>query len=463
MRTRVWMSIVLCTLIVGLTSSTISAAPKGKPAASPAKASAFKTVLARMDLKDGDSVVFLGDSITHQCLYTQYVEDFYYTRYPQMRIHFHNSGIGGDRAADALARFDGDVAVHKPRYVTILLGMNDGSYRDFDKQVFDTYQKDMTELLDRLAKIGATAIPMTPTMFDSRAARLRGKVMEPRDTYYNGVLALYGAWLREMAEQRGLGFVDMYSPLNQLTITERKRNADFTLIKDAVHPDAPGQVIMATAIISDICPRSSVSSISIQEKAGKLSAVGVNGKLADFQAEGDCIRFTFTANALPWVLPPEALPGYQLTAAGHRYSNEAFAARNLKPGKYELKIDGQSVGTWADGQLAFRVELEANDKTPQYQQALRVAMLNRERTEKAVHPLRNLWLQVKMRERGIKLLAAKNSPPQLAAAKEALSKWQANEFQAGVAKFEALARDYEEQIYHASQPLARKYELTRVK
>jgi lysophospholipase L1-like esterase len=191
------MSILVCALSALLPARTMAAPPKPAAATPAAHApSAFKTVLARMELKDGDSVVFLGDSITHQCLYTQYVEDFYYTRYPKLRIHFHNAGVGGDRASDALARFDGDVAVCKPRYVTLLLGMNDGAYRDFDKTVFDTYQKDMTTLLDRIAALGATAIPMTPTIFDSRAARMRGKPLEPRDTYYNGVLALYGAWLR---------------------------------------------------------------------------------------------------------------------------------------------------------------------------------------------------------------------------------------------------------------------------
>ncbi len=50
---------------------------------------------------------------------------------------------------------------------------------------------------------------MTPTMFDARAKRLKSDQAEPRNTYYNGVLALYGSWLREQAEVRGLGFVDM--------------------------------------------------------------------------------------------------------------------------------------------------------------------------------------------------------------------------------------------------------------
>ena len=43
----------------------------------------LKSPLDKLDLKDGDSIVFLGDSITHQCLYTQYIEDFFYTRFPR--------------------------------------------------------------------------------------------------------------------------------------------------------------------------------------------------------------------------------------------------------------------------------------------------------------------------------------------------------------------------------------------
>lgn len=453
MKTLVSTSLLACVLALGWHAAARAADPA--PAA-------FKTIVANLELKDGDCLVFLGDSITHQCLYTQYVEDYYYTRYPKMRIRFHSAGVGGDRAADALARFDEDVAAFKPKYVTILLGMNDGTYRDFDKETFDAYQRDMSALLDRIAAIGATAIPITPTMHDSRAARLRGKAAEPRDTYYNGVLALYGAWLREVAQVRGLGFVDMYSPLNQLTLAERKKDANFTLIKDAVHPDAPGQVVMAAAIVADLCPRSSVSSIMIQQRAGKLTAASPNGKIGDFKADGDGVSFTFTANALPWVLPEEAELGCRLVHLGHRYSMEAFTARNLAPGRYELKIDGQPVGTYADTQLAFRLELEGNSKTPQYQQALRVAMLNRERNEKAMHPLRDLWRQLKVwRRQMAQIPDAKD--PKGAVRKAQFDKWMADEFRPGVARLRALVDDYDAQIYQANQPAPQRYELVRVK
>src|SRR5262245_50576467 len=84
------------------------------------RAEEFKAPLARLDLATGDTLVFLGDSITHQCLYTQYVEDYFYTRFPDRKIRFHNAGVGGARARDALDRFDRDVAAYKPKYVTVL-------------------------------------------------------------------------------------------------------------------------------------------------------------------------------------------------------------------------------------------------------------------------------------------------------------------------------------------------------
>ena len=80
---------------------------------------------------------------------------------------------------------------------------------------------------------------------------------------------------------------------------------------------------MASAILSDLCPRSGVSSIAIQEKAGKMAAIG-NGKLTDFKADDKCISFSFTANALPWVLPPEAQPGYDLLHAGSPQQHGIF-------------------------------------------------------------------------------------------------------------------------------------------
>src|SRR6478735_3224564 len=138
--------LVTAVLTAGTFAQNAAAPAAPAPAAAPAQVVApatpsipeFKPLEGPIELKDGDTFVFLGDSITHQCLYTQYVEDYFYTRFPKSRIHFHNAGVGGDRAADALRRFDEDVAIYKPKYVSILLGMNDGSYTKYEQAIFDT-------------------------------------------------------------------------------------------------------------------------------------------------------------------------------------------------------------------------------------------------------------------------------------------------------------------------------------
>ena len=49
-------------------------------------------------LRDGDRVVFLGDSITEQKLYTTYIEAYALTRFPQAKFTFRNAGWSGDTA-----------------------------------------------------------------------------------------------------------------------------------------------------------------------------------------------------------------------------------------------------------------------------------------------------------------------------------------------------------------------------
>ncbi len=97
-------------------------------------------------LKDGDRVVFYGDSITDQRLYTTFTETYVVTRFPKLDVTFVHSGWGGDRVTGGGGgpidvRLKRDVFAYKPTVMTIMLGMNDASYRAFDQKIFDTYAK----------------------------------------------------------------------------------------------------------------------------------------------------------------------------------------------------------------------------------------------------------------------------------------------------------------------------------
>lgn len=55
--------------------------------------------------KDGETVCFLGDSITHGGRFHSFVYDYYLTRFPERTIRFVNAGVSGDSAGGALGRF----------------------------------------------------------------------------------------------------------------------------------------------------------------------------------------------------------------------------------------------------------------------------------------------------------------------------------------------------------------------
>ena len=129
-------------------------------------------------------------------------------------------------------------------------------------------------------------------------------------------------------------------------------------------------------------------------------------------------------------------------------------------GKYDLKIDGAPIGQFTDAQLAFGMELEGNDKTPQYQQALKVALLNKQRNDTVYQKIRGLYGQLKGKRNEIaKLESAK--APDLDAKKEAFAKWHADQ-KSQVAALLEDARKIEDQIYIENQPKPRAYEVTKL-
>src|SRR5436305_3241433 len=70
-------------------------------------------------LKKGDVVVVMGDSITEQRLYSNYLEIWSQTRFPSYHLVFRNVGIGGDTSGGGNARFKRDVLAFQPTVLTV--------------------------------------------------------------------------------------------------------------------------------------------------------------------------------------------------------------------------------------------------------------------------------------------------------------------------------------------------------
>ena len=433
-----------------LTASSLLAETPAKPTPSPA---AVPPKPPGLNLKDGERWIFIGDSITHQCLYTQYVENFYYTRHPELKIHFRNAGISGDRAIDALDRFDDDIAEFKPTIATVLLGMNDGSYKDFDQATFKTYEQDMLKLMDKLDAIKCRVIVMSPTMFDHQAWDKRiiekpeyakGRVV----TNYNAVLAYYGKWLQETARTRGYRFVDLFGPLNTFTNVQRTLDPAFTLIPDAIHPEADGQFIMAYSLLQQCGEVGPVFNATVKLSNGAWMAP-VKGVVTDLSGTpGTNLSYTVTPNALPWAEFLECPLGTRLTKSGHQGGSESHTVVGLNTGRYDLFIAGQKVHTVDERTLGVHAEIQEDPDSPSCQQALAVLALNKKRNEEAVRPMRGIYAQRKGKLRS----AREKNDMATFNTWWAESKKKADEL---ATKADQLA----DEIYKINQPKARKVEI----
>ena len=117
--------------------------------------------------KDGDVIVMIGDSITEQHLYSNFVEMWTITRFPNWKLTFRNVGIGGDRSVGGNARFARDVLLHKPTAMTVGFGMNDGGYRAFGEETFKPYTDGLQGMADQAKAAKIRVAWVTPQPLDT--------------------------------------------------------------------------------------------------------------------------------------------------------------------------------------------------------------------------------------------------------------------------------------------------------
>ena len=191
--------------------------------------------------RDGDRVVIIGDSITEQHLYSNYVEMWTVSRFPKWSISFRNVGIGGDRSTGGNHRFQRDVLAHQPTAMTVDFGMNDGNYRAFDEPGFKTYMGGLQGMAEQAnaAKIRVAWITPSPVVKAETGPAIEG---------YNQTLENYSAGVKQIATANGGLFVDQFHPFVAAIDKARDAKPENRIGGgDAVHPGPAGQALMAWA------------------------------------------------------------------------------------------------------------------------------------------------------------------------------------------------------------------------
>jgi predicted GH43/DUF377 family glycosyl hydrolase/lysophospholipase L1-like esterase len=369
-------------------------------------------------LKAGDTVVFYGDSITEQNLYNQFVELYTATRFPAMRVRFFGAGVGGDRVTGGGGgpidqRLERDVFSENPTVVTVMLGMNDGSYRATTPDIESSYTKGYEHLLQSIRDHapGARITLLGPSPYDD----VNGTPTFPGG--YNSVMQHFGDLDNALAQKFGGTYVDL-NPSVVAALQKAKaldpRIAKL-LVPDRVHPDPLAHWVMAEALLKGWNAPALVSAVTIDAHAGKVTDTQ-NATVNHLEMNQASLRWTELEKALPLPLSrsnaTQALL-FDLSDIEQELDQEPLRVMGLDAGKYTLRIDDDLIGTFSAEELASGLNL-ADYPTPMFHQSQRVSWLVRDRDE--AH-----YIHLRMRVRNANTGAADGQPDVMQAFEDSLA------------------------------------------
>lgn len=326
-------------------------------------------------VKDGDRVVFLGDSITEQRLYTTYIEAYALTRHPGWKLSFRNVGWGGDTSwlrqrthPDEKALFAADEATQqkmvedsvgrglsrdvlplKPTVVTVKFGMNDHSYQAFREDIFRAYVRSQDEIAKELKAHGARVAFLTPQPIEDKRP-------DPDKDARNESLRKFSDGLKEVCSREGATFVDQFDPYMAIMLRERASNPSVVIGGgDAVHPGPIGHTVMAWAILKGLGATPLVSKADVDYAAKK--ATTSNCHVESLKTGNGTVSFERLDEALPMPVDPRAEAATKLAPLLEDLDHYDLRITGLPAGSYELSIDGEAATKASAEELAQGVNL----------------------------------------------------------------------------------------------------------
>ena len=313
--------------------------------------------------KDGDRVMFLGDSITEQHQYSVEIESYLTTRFPKWRLSFLNAGIGGDTAGGGAGRFQQHVLDEKPTAVTINFGMNDGGYGKFNKGSCDNFIKNTEKMLDAAKAAGVRVALISPNAVDRRIKSNGVEYLETQKEFY--------APLATTAEKYGIPFADQYAKTRSEFEKMEADKADAVKpFGDGFHTSPSGGLMMAHAILTGLKAPALVSDVTIDVPSSKITETAC--KVTGLAADPTAVEFARVDDALP--LPLQADWATLLPYLNDLKDLNWYGLKvtGLASGKYAVTIDGVEVAQHTGEELAKGVNLGNVTKGPIYDQAKKV-------------------------------------------------------------------------------------------
>ncbi|MEL7335763.1 MAG: GDSL-type esterase/lipase family protein, partial [Planctomycetota bacterium] len=159
-----------------------------------------------MPFRDGERVLFLGDSITNDGTYAAIIEFYLWQKYPDRDITVINLGLSSETVSgitepvhpfprpNVFYRLETALRISRPNWVVACYGMNDGIYRPVNDEIKDKFRGGIQQLVDRCEAFGARVILATPPFFDAQAPRAQKGMRDLKDKEPYGFRRVYEAY-----------------------------------------------------------------------------------------------------------------------------------------------------------------------------------------------------------------------------------------------------------------------------
>ena len=229
-----------------------------------------------MRIMDGQVVAFMGDSITeHLVAVSDWMEtqsdglppvgtlvtvdrhehrgwsailaNRIHLAYPERRIRYINSGIGGHSSRQMLARFDADILTHGPQWLLVSAGVvevrrNYQPDRASEVVLLDEYVANLKLMISRALNMGVQVILLEPT---PHARPVTGGPPEVTLQDVNNLTRQYAMAMKQVAQEKQVGFVPLFETM---LLIEERLAGEASLYADEVHLNARGDLLYSQLV-----------------------------------------------------------------------------------------------------------------------------------------------------------------------------------------------------------------------
>ncbi len=289
----------------------------------------------KLELKDGDRIVYLGNTFAERDQSYGYLETLLTIGHPDISFTFRNLGWSGDTVwGDARARFgtraDGfahlkeHVLALKPTVILVAYGMNESFAR---QEGLKPFEEGLNTLLNTLGETKARIALISPMPLENLGPPL------PEPSSHNLELGRYIDVMNSVARRRNLPFIDLRRSLLEARKLS-KPSVLPNLTDDGLHPTEFGYAILDMLLEPDlfVSRRSSRRIFSVTEAKAKEG-----WEISNLVDDGKVLKFDAIAEMLP---SPRSSDGKLKPHPGGTYIS---FIHGLKSGKYRLKIDGHEI------------------------------------------------------------------------------------------------------------------------